>query len=552
MSSGAELSASIRVTNNNLGVTSRGGFVSSYASTEEQARKSASARVAKAISLAVTVGLLTFAMGCGSSSSSPFPINGNFSNSSLNGQYAFFLSGNTFGVNGSSSQGYYREGGVFTADGNGNITAGTDDFNSAGVFGAFSSSSITGSYSIGKDGNGVIQINFSGGGSETWAVTMVSSSKFYLAEGDAFSNFAANAAGEGDLQASGALTTVPNGTFVFRVHQTLTTSPDNAIAGVFLAQSAIGEADVIQNASLSGSYPVTTAFSQPSAGRGFMQITVFGPSTTTSHFVYYIVNSSTLFLLESDATVLGLGRAEKQSGAPFSGNTLSGNFTFGSTGDTQANVGGVNSAGRLSISGSAISNGAYDSVADGNPTLNQGFTGTITSVDASGRVTVSLTPSGPGNPISEVWYMVSPIRGFSLVFYPNNVGTTEDGTIDKQTVASFSTGSLSGQYAFYMQGSTNIGSNLLTRNGTFIPDGNGNLNINETTNLYGGSSVGAVVTSPIYLTGNTYTVSSNGRATANVGNLSSNLILYLISPNKAYILQGDSGVQEWGTVELQQ
>jgi hypothetical protein len=492
-------------------------------------------------------------MGCGSSSSSPFPINGSYSNSSLKGQYAFMLSGNGFGFNGSSSQGYYREGGVFTADGNGNITSGTDDFNSASVFGAFSSTSITGNYTIGKDGNGVIQINFpNNSGSETWAITLVSSSKFYLTEGDAFSNFAANAAGEGDLQTASALSSTPSGNFAFRVHQTLTTSPDNAIAGQFTAQSAIGEVDVIQNAALAGPYPVTTSFGTPSAGRGTMSITVFGTSTTTSNFVYYIVNSSTLFLFETDSTVLGLGRAEQQSGSSFSAGSLSGNFTFGSTGDTAANVGGVNSAGRLSISGTTISNGVYDSVADGSPTLNQGFTGTINSVDATGRVSVSLTPSGPGNPINEVWYLVSPTRGFSLVFYPNNTGTTEDGTIDQQVSGPFSNGSLKGQYAFYMQGSTNLGSNLLTRNGTFIPDGNGNLNINETTNLYGGSSVGAVVTSPIYLTGNTYSVSSNARATANVGNLSSNLVLYMISPNKAYILQGDSGVQEWGTVELQQ
>ena len=105
-----------------------------------------------------------------------------------------------------------------------------------------------------------------------------------------------------------------------------------------------------------------------------------------------------------------------------------------------------------------------------------------------------------------MWYLVSPTRGFSLVFYPNNRGITEDGTVDQQVSAPFSTGSLKGQYAFFMQGSSNVGSNLLTRNGTFIPDGNGNLNINETTNLYGGSSTGAVVTWPIFLTGNTYTV----------------------------------------------
>jgi hypothetical protein len=513
-------------------------------------RTSVGARAAKLGLAGITAGLLMFAMGCGSSSSSPFPINGSYSNASLTGQYAFMLSGNQFIVASATSQGYYRESGVFTADGNGNLTAGTEDFNSAGVFGPVSSTPFTGSYSIGKDGNGVIQLNI-GGGTETWAITMVSSSKFYLTEGDAFTNFAANAAGEGDKQDPSALGSIPTGTFAFRVHQTLTTSPDSAIAGVLNTNGAPGEADVIQASNLSTTpSQVSANFARlDNLGRGTLTLTV---GATTSQFIYYIVNSSTFFLLETDATVLGQGRAEKQSSGPFTTGSLSGKFTFGSTGDTLNNVGGVNTAGTLTISGGSIGNGAYDSVADGNPTLNQAFSGTVNSVDSNGRVSVSLTPSGPGNPINEVWYLVSPTRGFSLVFYPNNRGITEDGTVDQQVSAPFSTGSLKGQYAFFMQGSSNVGSNLLTRNGTFIPDGNGNLNINETTNLYGGSSTGAVVTSPIFLTGNTYTVGTNGRVTANVANLSSNLILYMVSPNKAYILQGDSGVQEWGTVELQQ
>jgi hypothetical protein len=552
MPGAAELSAILGVTKNNLGFPKQGEEFVFIPVRPKETRSKVGAHMAKPLLIGVTVGLLMFAMGCGSSSSSPFPITGSYSNSSLNGQYAFFLSGNQFVIGNSTSQGFYREAGVFTADGNGNITAGTDDFNSAGSIGPVASSAITGKYTIGKDGNGVVQINFSGGGSETWAITLVSSSKFYLTEGDAFSNFAANAAGEADQQDTSAINTAPNGNFAFRVHQTLTTSPDNAIAGEFTANSSIGEADVIQSQTLSGSYPITTSFGTPSSGRGTVAMTVFGPTTVTSNFNYYIVNASTFFLMETDATVLGLGRAEKQTGGPFSGASLSGNYTFGSTGDTLNNVGGVNTAGTLSVSGGTISNGAYDSVADGNPTLNQAFTGTITSVDASGRVQVSFSPTGPGNPISEVWYLVSPTRGFSLVFYPNNPGTTEDGTIDAQVSNPFSNGSLKGQYAFYMQGWNNIGSSLLTRNGTFIPDGNGNLNINETTNLYGGANSGAVVTSPIYLTGNTYSASANGRVTANVSNLSSNLVLYMISPNKAYILQGDSGVEEWGTVELQQ
>lgn len=547
----AELSAHNRVTKNDLGLAKQGEDpVFSIRLSGKAAGKTAPSRAAAATGMCVALGLLLLATACGGSSSSPFPISGNYSNASLSGQYAFFLSGNQFVVASSSLQGYYREAGVFTADGNGNITAGTDDFNSAGVFGSFSSTPITGKYSIGKDGNGVIQLNI-GGGTETWAITLVSSSKFYLTEGDAFSNFAANAAGEGDKQDTSALGSKPSGTFAFRVHQTLTTTPDSAIAGVLNTNGAPGEADTISGASLTTSpFQVSANFAQlDNAGRGTLVLTV-GP--TTSNFVYYVVNANTFFLLESDATVLGLGRAEKQSGGPFTASSVSGPYTFGSTGDTQANIGGVNTAGTLTVSSGSISNGAYDSVIDGNPTLNQAFTGTINNLDAAGRVSVSLTPTGPGNPINEVWYMVSPTRAFSLVFYPNNVTTTEDGTLDQTSGSPFSTSSLKGQYAFFMQGSTSIGSNLLTRNGTFIPDGNGNLNINETTNLYGGVNNGAVVTSPIYLTGNTYTMANNGRALANVANLSSNLVLYMVSPSKAYILQGDSGVLEWGTVELQQ
>ena len=188
------------------------------------------------------------------------------------------------------------------------------------------------------------------------------------------------------------------------------------------AGSGSGEADVIQSAALSGHVfgARPASHSRTSAGRGTMTLTVFGTSTTTSQLRVLHCQFEHSVHARTDATVLGQGRAEKQSGGPFTTGSLSGKFTFGSTGDTLNNVGGVNTAGTLTISGGSIGNGAYDSVADGNPTLNQAFSGTVNSVDSNGRVSVSLTPSGPGNPINEVWYLVSPTRGFSLVFYPNN------------------------------------------------------------------------------------------------------------------------------------
>jgi hypothetical protein len=500
----------------------------------------------------VSLVLLGFASGCGSSNSAPFPITGNFSNSSMNGPYAYVLSGIQVIIDnsGTVTQSTYREAGVFTADGNGNITTGTEDFNDGS---GLQSVQITGAYSIAKDGTGVVALNV-GGGTETWAVTMVSSSKIYLTEADAFVNFSANASGEADQQDASALNTVPSGTFVFGVHQTLTTPPDSATVGQFAVSNGIvsGHADVLQNNVLSQSTVTGTLAQLDSSGRGTFNFTASGVS---NNFNYYVVNANKLLLMETDTNVLGLGHVEAQSGGPFSTASLGGNYAFGSSGDTASNISGVNSAGSFSVSNGAISAGTYDSVLDGNVTTNQGYTGTIGSVNSStGRVAVSITPTGPGNAVQEVWYLVSPTRAFQLRYYPNNTsaGITEDGTVDQQ-VGSFSSATLKGQYGFLMSGFTNSG--LLTRVGTFIPDGNGNLNINETTNLYAFGVVtgvpSAVVTSPIYLQG-TYTVDTNGRGTASVNNLSNNLVLYMVSPNQAYILQGDSGVQMFGPVQLQQ
>ena len=552
----AELSAYIRVTNNILGLPSRGGLVSSHTLTGKSTRTRFGARVATFGSLSMTLGLLMFAMGCGSSSSSPFPINGSFSNGSLSGQYAFILSGRqVLSSNGTTTEGAYREAGVFTADGNGNITAGTEDFNSAGVFGSFSSTSITGNYSVAKDGTGVVQLNI-GGGTETWAITMVSSSKFYLTEADGFSNFAANAAGQGEKQDTSALSAVPSGTFVFKAHQTLSNPPSIGLIGQFNVSSgsANGTADVIQG-QIGVAAPLTGTFTQlDSAGRGSVVLTI---NSVPNTFNYYIVNASTMLLLETDASVLGIGRAEAQTGGPFTSASFNGTYTFGTTGDTSNNVNGASTVGSFASSNGTIASGLYDTSQDGNITLGQAFSGTYSGPDANtGRVQVTITPSGPGTGAAEIWYLVSPTRAFMLRFYPSAPNTLEDGTIDQQSGSPFTNGSLKGQYAFLMQGSSSISTsgfqNLLTRVGTFIPDGNGNLNMNETTNLYTGGSGGAVITSPIFLTKGTYSVQSGARITASVPNLSSNIVLYMVSPSKAYIFQGDSGVQMFGPVELQQ
>jgi hypothetical protein len=483
--------------------------------------------------LGLTLGLLGFALACGSSGT-PIPITGGFGNSSLKGNYTYHL----YGID---TNGEYAEAGVFVADGNGNITSGTDDFNQIANNAGFASNAITGKYSIGRDGNGQITFSFPNISTSTFtvAITLVSTSKLYMTEVDSF----ANAFGEANLQDTTALGAAPSGTFAFRIH-------DNAGAGsaglvgalTSTGGSITGTLDELRGGTLQTGVTVTSgSFSAPdNTGRGTLTIADSIPITST--YVYYIVNASTVELLQQDVNNLALGRMEKQSGGSVS---LSGNYVFGSQGDTTSNVLGVHSVGGFTADGtSAITSGAYDSVQDGNQIINQPFTGSFTSTP-NGRFAVTFNPSG-GSPITEVFWMVSSARAFFLVADSAKV---EDGTIDAQQTTSFTNSSLSGQYA-YLNGGFDFTPERLTRVGTFIPNGSGNVNLNEVVNAFN-PTTGAVLNNPVVP--GTYSVATSGRATATLTGATNNidLVLYMISPGQAYVLQNDSGVEISGETTLQ-
>ena len=154
--------------------------------------------------------LLLFSVACGSSNGSVpgFIPKGNFSNASLNGQYVYQIEG--FDFSNSTSGVPYREAGVFTANGAGGITSVTDDFSEGStVLNTLS----TGTYSIGNDGTGSLSFN-NALGTINLAVALVTSSKVYLAEGDAV----LNAGGLAEKQDATAIAAAPGGIFVFREH----------------------------------------------------------------------------------------------------------------------------------------------------------------------------------------------------------------------------------------------------------------------------------------------------------------------------------------------
>jgi len=484
--------------------------------------------------LGLALGLLLFGLACGSSGSS-IPITGNFSNASLNGQYAYRLAGYD------TMDGEFSEAGVFTADGAGHVTTGTDDFNTAI---GFSSTPITGNYSIGHDGNGSITLNI-GGGQINLSITMLSTSKFYLAEADAFVNFSANAAGEGAKQTASAFTSAPSGTFVFRVHQTFPSAVSEGTVGTITSTNAAvtGSFDVVRGNTFSSLTFTGGNFSVPdSTGRGTLTYT--DSQAIPTNFRYYVIDANTLWFMETDANTLGVGTAERQASGTLA---LSGNYVFGSSGDTNANIGGVRTVGGFTAGSGTISAGAYDSVQDGSSTVNQPFTGTYTAAP-NGRVDVTLVQTGgTGAMIPLVFWMVSPSRAYLLF---TDVTKVEEGTVDRQQVNAFANSDLKGQYALVMDGF--IPGFLLTRVGTFIPDGNGNLNLNEEANSINTSGTPLGSISDVVLPG-TYSVSGSGRATSTITGSSSNvdLVMYMVSSNQAYILQSDPGVEVSGQVTLQ-
>ncbi|HZQ71128.1 MAG TPA: hypothetical protein VFA68_21565 [Terriglobales bacterium] len=489
--------------------------------------------------LYLSLGLIALALcaGCGSDSNNnppPTPT-GNFSNASLSGQYVYQVSGFDF----SSGTGVpYVRAGVFSANGAGALTTVVDDFSE----GSATSSTISGTYSISNDGTGSLVFSFPSG-SLTYAITLVSSSKVYLAEAD--TTFSGG--GIAEKQDTTAFAAAPSGTFVFK-RRSLTTggTPTSYVGSFSLSAGTITTGANSQDSLVFGSTLTSVAlssalFNTPDATLGRASGTITDGSAVSTTFIYYVVDANNLRFLTTDGGVTGLGRAERQSTTTFTNASLNGPFAFGASGDTTSLFGGIRTAGRFMADGNGgITAGAFDNVTDGNVTLNSAFTGSYTMA-ATGRAAVTI---GSG---SQIYWMVSPTRAF---FLTNSSTQLSDGTADAQVGSNFSNASVNGQFAFLMNGftiQTGGSTSTLDRVATLQFDGKGGLILNEFVNSNGSTSTTG------FLTG-TYTVSSNGRITGTIPGATNTigLSMYLVSSSNAYIIDNDTGFELDGQINLQQ
>jgi hypothetical protein len=495
------------------------------------------------------VASLAVAVGCGGSGVViPHPT-GNFSNASFKGSYVYEIHGIV--LDGTP----YREAGVITADGNGNITSGIDGFANPNTGGAVQSgASVTGTYTIANDGTGQILLGSTGLGGLagvsqiSLAVTLASTTQARLMEADSF----ASGTGTAELQTATAISSAPSGTFVFRMHQEVDAQNSTSASqvGFFtIAGGSLSSGSMDQNLFPVGSSLLTLTggtFSAPSSlGAGTGNFADSSPFTTS--FFYYIVNSAKFVLLAGNTGAVGSGSAEMQTGAVGSG--LQGTYAFGSQGDDFSFNADVATVGEFTGSGATISAGQLDALQDGTQySQDVAFTGAATSgtnnPSPEGRVLVTLNQSGTSVPV--IFWMVSPTRAF---FLDNLTTRAEDGTADLQTSTSFSAATFKGQFALLMNG-IDTSPEGLARIGTLQFDGSSKLTLIELANA---SQSGIGASNPGAMAG-TYQVGSGGRFTGSLSNGGGGLDLvgYAVSGSQAYMLQVDSGVNTSGTIQLQQ
>jgi hypothetical protein len=464
-------------------------------------------------------------------------------NGVLSGQYAFLLRG-------LAGQGYGALIGSFTANGSGGITGGFYDANrNAGVVSDVPIVATGSSYSVGPDNRGCLYLNDASGIPFVFRFSLGTLVGGIATEGRII-RFEDNV-GRGPRQSGVLMKQDPtsfnagalSGPYAFGLEGVNSNGGRNAGAGVFTANGAGTLSNLSEDFDsvggptgvLTGSGSYTMATNAPS-GRGTATVTInVSGGTATSHSVLYMVSSSEVLLMNTDAlgsnTPILSGEVKKQTG-PFTPTSLDGkSYLFYTTG--LSNSDGTNEAtvGHFTFT----TNGQATGVIDDNGNPESSVAGTFT-VASNGRVT--LTSGGGTHP--PIFYLVNS----SLAFVVDTSSSVASGFFEQQTGGPFSTASISGQYFFGAEAPT-TGSSYAS----------GTANFNAATGVITGNedssrSDGLRPSNPISNNGTpvTYCFATStctpATTAAGQGNVGGSLA-YIISPSKIIFM--DTSNQGGGT-----
>ena len=451
-------------------------------------------------------------------------------NAELNGNYAFSFRGHSGNATVSSVFGAV---GRFTANGAGNLTNGELDTNT--VSGGGANQSFTGTYSIGADNRGVMTLNFSGSTAKL-AFAMMANGNAQFIEFDASGGTGTIGSGTMEKADTTAYSTARiTGDYAFGASGFDNTNNRSAIEGRFTSNGTGALTSAAGDVNAYGiDYPITfTAanytVTNTATGRGTMHMAfTFGGTPDSMNFVFYVVNSGKLFVMESDAVTTatpllnGVVMLQHTPAGGFSNASLNGNMVISLTGHSACGtVSGVPKAvaGLLTTNGSGALSLTYDENFCRAPNSVTAAPGTY-SVATNGRAPITI------GGYSLVAYLVDSNEIFVFVSDVNVLF----GFGEPQAAVSFTNSTLKGAYAGY---ATNpVGFGVTVFSGEFAADG-----ASPTGNMTGAEDIGTPsgpVSGAAFKA--TYSVSpspTNGRGAMTVtSGTGGNAIIYMISPSK--------------------
>lgn len=412
----------------------------------------------RVLSVCVCVAAALWAGAC-SGGSSPVvvtPPPNVFSNSNLQGQYAFSMTGTAIDQTTGIPVPFTRTG-SFLADGKGNITGGTEDVNLilAGG-GAFELGFTGGSYSINGDGRGTLSL-INSTGTLTFSITLSSSTSGYLVDLPTDLLSAGNGSFVKQNTASFQVSGV-SGKYAFDLSGVDASGVSESVVGQLVSDSAgtlSGFADdndggtvnggVAGAATVSGTYAADSLQLNDLANFGRGVFNIGGIKG-----VFYIVGPNQVKFMETTSGGTLAGDAFSQSNIPTTTAGISGGFVYvmGGSGSSSPFTRG----GKFSASGGALSSIIVDNNNAGQSISLSTSSGTYT-IDPSGngRGTITFSVQGFKDSFTYVFYLISPTQAF---VQDQSLNVVEDGSMLAQGSGTISDSALAGSYAINWSGVT--------------------------------------------------------------------------------------------------
>ena len=330
-----------------------------------------------------------------------------------------------------------------------------------------------------------------------------------------------------------------NGNYVFSMNGTESGSPW-AAAGSFTANGngtiSNGIEDINGPAGISTALPFNGSYLINANGQGIATFTSAQGSVTTA---FTLNTQGRSVVMRTDSGDVATGVFYPQLSTALTLTSLNAPYVFSFTGIDQSST-LQNVIGYFNTNGSPNLTNAQEDLNDGGMTTNQSFSGSYTLV-GNGRGTATFTDSTGTRTYG--FYIVSPTQ---FQFVEIDASGYLNGTVFQQQSVTPTT-TLAGGYVFDASG--------INATATYATAGGFNTDTTTYGNISSGTddinNSGTNPTNPT-LTGS-FTTGTNGRGTiALTGSTgTTNNVYYFISPDVAFLLATDSGINASGELFLQ-